>query len=201
MGTDHTRILPAGGAATDGTPPACAGPYDDQYLSGEGTIVQTEVGAYVTTPQLRVIQRHHAAEAYARFYAPLAVAAILVTFLPLYNDYSATYGAGAVSVSFGTVWDMAGRYGGDPARLGLAGLAVIVALLVRGAFVVRSALLPSVLAVLGAAVVVLVIAAPGTGPIWPGLAEGGYMAITVGGLIVLTSLAHAVHVGLVLRPD
>jgi hypothetical protein len=164
-------------------------------------MVQTEVGAYITKPELRAIQRHQAAEAYARFYAPLAVAAILVTFVPLYNDYAATSPGGGVTVTFGTVWDMAGRYGGDPARLGIVGLTVIVALLVRGAFVVQNAVLPAILAVLAGAVVVLVIAAPGTGPIWPGLADGGYAAITVGGLILATSLAHAIHLALFLPRD
>jgi hypothetical protein len=164
-------------------------------------MAQTGVGAYVTTPQLRVVQRHHAGEAYARFYAPLAVAAILVTFLPLYNDYATTTSGGELTVSFGSVWDMAGRPGGDPARIGILGLAVVVALLVRAAFVVHGPLLPAVLAVLAGAVVALVIAAPGTGPIWPGLADGGYAAITIGALIVLTSLAHAIHVGLFLPVD
>jgi hypothetical protein len=131
-------------------------------------------------------------ERYCLFYPPLAIGAVLLAPAPLFDDVH--IGAGR-TVSYGSVFAMAGRPGGDPAVAGIVVLVALVVLLAVVAFWPRpSPGLPAATAVLAAVVAVMLVAKPGTGSPTPGLSYAGTAGLLLMIVVVIVGAAHATHV-------
>jgi hypothetical protein len=140
------------------------------------------------------LDRAQVSERYARFYAPLAVVATVLGVMPIFNSVVTVDGRTVKVDTYGSLFDMAGRYSGDPAVVAIGLLAVLVTLLVvasvRGA---RSPALPLALAVVAALLVIMLLTKPGTGQPTPELSGAGTAGLVVGCWIVVLGVVHAIH--------
>lgn len=127
--------------------------------------------------------------AYGRFYAPIAVVALALSFLPLFDDVV----DGDIRTTYGTIWQMAGRNSGDPAVFGILLMLALIALLAVATVRVRSPRLPIAIAVDGALIVLMLISKPGTGSPTPSLSDSGTAALMIALGTVALALAHAAH--------
>jgi hypothetical protein len=120
--------------------------------------------------------------------------ATVLSVMPIFNTVVTVEGRTVAVDTYGSLLDMAGWSGSDPAVLALGLLAVLVTLLVvasvRGA---RSPALPFALAVLAAMLVVMLITKPGTGQPTPELSGAGTAGLVTGGWIAILGVVHAVH--------
>jgi hypothetical protein len=127
---------------------------------------------------------------YARFYAPLALSLIALAFAPLFEDVRAK----GITVTYGTVFAMAARPGGEPAVLGLlllGGLAVVlVVLAMRGG---DGPWLPLTSVGLELLVVLMLVTKPGTGTPAPDLSPFGRMGIALLVCGMLIGVWHLTH--------
>jgi hypothetical protein len=138
-------------------------------------------------------ERARVSEWYARFYAPLAVVSTVLSAMPIFNSVVTVDGHTVRVDTYGSLFDMANRRGGDPAVLALGLLAVLVALLVLASVRVRSRAVPLALAAVAALLVVMLITKPGTGHPTPELSGAGTAGLVVGCWIVVLGVVHAVH--------
>ena len=129
------------------------------------------------------------ADRYGRFYAPLALAAVLIPFFPLFDDVE----EGSSRHSYGTVFDMAGRRGGIVAVIGLLLVGVLVVLLSIAVFRVRSAVLPGALAVVGAVIAWMLVTKPGTGEPTPYLSYAGRAGLVLASCVIVIGAVHMIH--------
>lgn len=144
---------------------------------------------------------HRVSGTYRPFYAALAVASVALVFFPPFEDVQRGYPGHQWTVTYGTLFDMAGRPGGGPAVFGLLLFAVLVVLLlVAGAFRVPSAAVPGWIAGLGALLAVMLIAKPGTGHPTPDLSGAGRAGLALLFGIGALGLTHALHLTWAGRP-
>lgn len=129
-------------------------------------------------------------DAYARFYAPLAIVALALSAVPLYKPVQVSEG---VRRTFDTTWEMAGNHGGDPAVLGILLLVGLVTVMSVAAVRTKSAALPISIAVLSALIVTMILAKPGTGTPRPDLTNEAIIGVVFSVAIVAISIAHAAH--------
>lgn len=130
---------------------------------------------------------------YARFYAPLAIASVVLAVLPPFADVVETIGdTSTVTEHYGTLFDMAATSAGGPAVLALMLSATIVVLLAIAALrTVRSRWLPTWLAGLSGVVVLMLISRPATSH--PPLSDAGRADMAVASWVLAIGLLHAVH--------
>jgi hypothetical protein len=126
---------------------------------------------------------------YARLYGAIAVLALALSFMPLFEDVV----DGDLRTTYGSLWQMAGRPGGGPAVLGVLLLLGLIALLVVGTVGVRSAMLPIAVAVDALLIVLMLITRPGAGTPKPDLTGAGTAALVIALCAVAVSVAHAIH--------
>ncbi|MGH3387799.1 MAG: hypothetical protein ACRDOO_02875 [Actinomadura sp.] len=126
---------------------------------------------------------------YSRFYAPLAIASVIVSFLPLFDDVVTEN----ITSSYGTIWQMASRIGGQPAAVGIILMMLLVSMLAVASFRVRGPGLPVGIAVDAALITLMLITRPGTGDPTPGLAEGGVAGLVIALCAVALGIIHAAH--------
>ncbi|GAA4501022.1 hypothetical protein GCM10023191_050360 [Actinoallomurus oryzae] len=153
------------------------------------------------TEDVRSVQDGYAvADRYARFYPVMALGALALAFLPLFDDVTFNDGAATVRDTYGTVFDMARRPGGGPAVIGMALLFGLVAMLAVATFAPpRSAGLPSAIAVVAALIVLLLITKPGTDTPKPHLSDGGTVGLVLVICATVLGAAHAVHLTVLAR--
>jgi hypothetical protein len=128
------------------------------------------------------------AERFARFYAPLAIASAVVPVLRMFED---TTDGDGMTAHWGSLIDMAGRSGGDPARFGILLVGVLIALLIAASFRVRSAGLPIGIASVAAVMLIMLILKPGTGDLHPALADGGRAGLMLAVFTLVLAVVHA----------
>jgi hypothetical protein len=137
---------------------------------------------------------------YGRFYAPLAVAITALAFVPPFKDVVITYEHGTnLTVSYGTVFDMAARPAGGPAVLGIMLFAVLVVFLVAGALRDGSIALPIGIAILAALIALMLVTKPGTGTPTPALSDAGTAGLVLVVCTVVLAAAHAIHLSVLNR--
>ncbi|NIK57107.1 hypothetical protein [Kribbella shirazensis] len=125
--------------------------------------------------------REQLAAGYARLYAPLAVVSVVISFQPLLPG------------RYGTLWEMAGRPGGDPAILGVLLMGGLVVLLAYASFrPVTTAGVPVGIAVLAALIFVMLLTKPGAGSSPPSLTPFGDAAVAIAVCTFTLAVSHAV---------
>jgi hypothetical protein len=134
---------------------------------------------------------------YARLYGPLAVVSAILIFLPLIDDVVVVdSGGGSIRWDYGTLWEMAGNRGGEPAALGIILAVVLIVLLTVATFrTACSWALPTSIAVFSALVALMLLTKPGVGDPRPGLTSAGVAALVVAVCAGVLAIAHAVHAG------
>ena len=145
--------------------------------------------------------RSGVSDRYARFYAPLAIGSTAVAFLPLFDDVVVRDGDGKVehTTRYGTVFDMAGRSGGEPAVFGLLLLGVLVAALTYASFRARGALVPVMIAACAGLIALMLVTKPGTGTPTPPLSDAGVAGLVLALCALALGVAHAVHLSMLHR--
>ncbi|MGA8115004.1 MAG: hypothetical protein WCA46_15160 [Actinocatenispora sp.] len=147
----------------------------------------------------RIEQLEHEAAAdarvgrYTRFYPPMALLLLVLSFQPLLAEDPS-------SSEFGSVWHLAGRYGG-PALTGVLLFVVLVALLVLSSLHGRVGALPVLIAVFSVPIILLLVAKPETGHPSPDLSDSGLAGLVLTSGLFVLAVAHAVHVGVWRRRD
>ncbi|MFI5732068.1 hypothetical protein ACIA49_18230 [Kribbella sp. NPDC051587] len=119
-------------------------------------------------------------EGFARWYAPLAVMCIVLSFQPLLP-----------ADEFGTLWEMAGRGSGNPAAMGAVLMTVLILLLGYASF--RPAVptwIPVTIAVLSGVIAVMLLTKPGTGDEKPELTSFGDAAVAVAICTCVLAVSH-----------
>ncbi len=137
------------------------------------------------------VERARVSEWYARFYAPLAVVSTVLGVMPIFNSVVTVDGRTVRVDTYGSLFDMAGRRGGDTSVLAIGLLAVLVTLLVLASVRVRSPAVPLALAVVAGLLVVMLVAKPGTPRPAPELSGAGSAGLVVGCWIVVLGVVHA----------
>ncbi len=138
-------------------------------------------------PRLRIGVR------FAKLYAPLAVATVVVSSLDLYESIVQEVGSSRFTRRFGSVWELAWVDGGGVAGVGVALLlGLLVLLLKAGLNPGRGIGVPLGIAVLGAVCGLFVLLRVGIRPPLPELAAGGQATVAVAAMLVLTGTVHTV---------
>ncbi|AYY11367.1 hypothetical protein EF847_00160 [Actinobacteria bacterium YIM 96077] len=131
---------------------------------------------------------------YARLYAPLAALSATLSFTPILNDVVVEHGGGTESRrTFGTLWDMAGRSGGDPAALGIMLVGIFTALLVAATWRPTTLGLPVGIVVAGVPILLMLIVRPSTGSPTPDLSPYGVVGVVVIVSACLLAVVQAAH--------
>jgi hypothetical protein len=149
------------------------------------------------TPVLIIDRRRMISDRYGRFYAPLAVVMVFLAYLPLFNDVRED----DFTTSYGTIFTMAGRSGGNPAVLGLILFAGLIGVLAAASVVGRSVGPPIAIVVLGLLIALMLITKPGTGDPTPSLSDSGVAGLALVFLAVGLAVTHAIHVWVVPNQD
>jgi hypothetical protein len=134
---------------------------------------------------------------FAIAYIPLAIAAAVFSFLPLYQDVTVSFDDGTSLVDeYGSAWDMASRPAGGPAVFGLILLFAFAGLSLLAIWKPMARGIPRTLMGLSVAILLLVVLRPGTGSPKPALAGTAYSGVA---LCIMAVVVAAVHL-LVLGP-
>jgi len=126
---------------------------------------------------------------YARLYGSMAVLALTLSFMPLFDDVV----VGDVTTRYGSLWDMAGRNNAAPAGFGVILLLALVMLLAVAAFGARNPKLQVALAVNAALIFLMLLAKPGTGEPTPSLSGAGQAGVAIALCVTLLAIIHLVH--------
>jgi hypothetical protein len=129
---------------------------------------------------------------YGRLYAGLIPLCLAISFLPPFEEVTEDDFGG----DYGSIWDMAGRPGGGPARFGVVLLLALIAFLVAAAFRPRTQAWPVGLAMSTAVIVPMLLLKPGTGTPEPGLTGTGMAAVVVALGTTTIAIAHLWHLAL-----
>lgn len=110
---------------------------------------------------------------FARFYGPLAVVAVAMSFLPPYENVTIKHdGGGAIHHTYGTLWEMTTR--GAPAPIGVILLLTLAAFLVAATVPVSTGPgLPVGVGICAGLLGLMLVSRPGTGDPTPGLTDVG----------------------------
>ncbi|WP_405061456.1 hypothetical protein OG474_07355 [Kribbella sp. NBC_01505] len=127
-------------------------------------------------------------EGYVRWYAPLAVTCIVLSFQPILP-----------AERYGSIWEMTGRGGsGSPAAIGAVLMAGLIALLAHASFRPPTRLrVPAGIAVLSGLIAVMLITRPGVGKPRPELTSFGDAALAVA---ICTCVLAFFHLRRLMRP-
>ncbi|TQN31673.1 hypothetical protein FHX37_1592 [Haloactinospora alba] len=130
-------------------------------------------------------------DVFARFYGPLAVAALVMSFLPPFEEVQDKLaGSGTVRTTYGTLWEMAAR--GGPATLAVLVVLVLVTLLVVATVPVSDSRgLPVGIAACAGVLILMLILRPGTGEPTPGLTDAGVAELVVLVCCTVVAVVHA----------
>lgn len=141
-------------------------------------------------------ERDHGArsDAYGRFYAPIAVVTLALSFMPLFEDVVVKDESGSITSTYGSLLDMAGRDGGGPAALGLMLFVAFAALLSIAAVRVKNPPLPASIAVIAGLMLLMLITKPGTGDPTPDLTGSGVAGGVLMFITIVIAGTHAVHI-------
>jgi hypothetical protein len=149
----------------------------------------SQIDQQLSEERLAALERVVRFSGYARLYGSMAVLALALSFMPLFDDVV----VGDVRSTYGSLWDMAGRNSDAPAGLGIILLLALVALLSVATFGTRNPTLLVAIAVDAALIVLMLLTKPGTGEPTPSLSGAGQAGlVTALGAMVLT-ITHAVH--------
>lgn len=145
-------------------------------------------GAYPPAPP--PLQRADPLDGYARFYAALAVLTVVLTFQPLFARGGDD---GASVLPMLSLWDELAETGHSASVLGAFFFVLLTAVLVAGAFGLRSVGVAVGIALAAVVLVVLILARPGYGEPTPDLTSWGQIGVVVGIIGVLLAVGHALH--------
>ncbi|PSL03602.1 hypothetical protein CLV30_10783 [Haloactinopolyspora alba] len=132
-------------------------------------------------------------DGYARLYGPIAVAALGLVFMPIFDDQRVDLADGTIDRSFGTLWETAARVNGGPAVLGIVLALVLMTLCLVATFRPRSAGTPAGIAVVCVPVIVMLITKPRAGDPAPDLSAAGSAALAVVVFTAVLATTHAAH--------
>lgn len=135
------------------------------------------------------IAEHRLTDRYARFYAPFAVLAVVLSFMPLLNDTT----DGNIKAQWGTIWNMAARPGGAPAQLAILLMAALVVLLILATLGNPAPVLPILIASDAALIFLMLLTKPGTGTFNPTLTHAGNADLALSAAIALTATLQAIQ--------
>ncbi|HLS14837.1 MAG TPA: hypothetical protein VK095_10020 [Beutenbergiaceae bacterium] len=129
---------------------------------------------------------------YAVLYGPLTIAAIVLSFFEVFEPIQRDHYTGY----FGSLWEIAARPAGEPARLGLLfGAITIVLIWVSVIPKLRTAVIPAIVAAIAASCTLLLIIRPATGDPKPDLTPSGtallVIAISVTAVAVVQCVDYA----------
>lgn len=133
--------------------------------------------------------RDRIADRYARFYAPMALANLMLVAFPPVDDVDRD----DVHLHFGSLFAMAGRANGELAVYALALLAALVTFLVAASFRARTTLLPVLIVALAAVLVLVLATRPGSGRIEAPLSSAGVAWLLLGIATMAIGIVHVVH--------
>ncbi|MGH3656419.1 MAG: hypothetical protein ACRDUA_07150 [Micromonosporaceae bacterium] len=137
--------------------------------------------------------RRTVSDAYARFYAAMALGALVLLFLPILSDVVVKDDGSTMTQRYGTLWEMSDNTGGESAVLGILLVAGFVVLLAMASVQVRAPGHPISIAVTAFILFLMVVGKPGTGEPTPDLAAGGIAGAVLCVAAVGTAVVHAVH--------
>jgi hypothetical protein len=129
---------------------------------------------------------------FARLYGPMALLFVMSSFLPFYATVTVHEEYGTRTATYGSLWDMPG----DVAVAAGMVLAALVILLLVATFRRVGAGVPTSIAVLAAAIVVLVLSKPGTGDPTPPMTDTGKAGIALACCTFVLAAVHALAVKL-----
>ena len=121
----------------------------------------------------RRLRDRRLADAYARFYAPMAVLGAVLAFLPIFDDVVVKDGTSTYHATYGTLWEMAAQDGGGPAVVGLLLVGGLIVLFGLGAFGKGGPALGWGVVTIAALIVLMLLTKPGTGTPAPDLSIAG----------------------------
>lgn len=141
------------------------------------------------------LARDRVSDVFARFYGAFAVAALVLSFLPPFEDVQEELaGGGTIHTTYGTLWEMAARGGAAP-------LAVVVVLVLVTFLVVATVRandsrgVPVAIAVCAGLLTLMLILKPGAGDPTPGLSDAGIAELAVLVCCTIVAVIHAIHGG------
>jgi hypothetical protein len=127
---------------------------------------------------------------YARLYGPMAVLFVALSFLPLFDNVVSDN----LITRYGTIWEMAGRNGGDPAVFGIFLMMALVGMLVTATFRVRGGPgLPLAIAADAGLIALMMLSKPGTGEPTPDLSDSGMAGLAIVLSTIVLACVHALH--------
>jgi hypothetical protein len=149
----------------------------------------TEVSLEHRVAELERAADRGRSDRFARFYAPIAVVLVALSGLPPFNDVIDE----DVTVTYGTLWDMARRTAGDPAVFGLILLGILVALLGLATLRVPTPGLLAGITVTSALIILMLLTKPGTGEPVPELSGVGVAGLVIVAGTALMAMVHALQ--------
>jgi hypothetical protein len=143
------------------------------------------------------LRRRKLSDVYARFYAPIAVVILALTFMPLFEDVVIEdNGEVVLTVTYGSLWELVGRDRGGSAATGLMLVLLFVGLLALASVRVKTDGLPIGIAVTAVLILLMLIGKPGTGDPTPELSGSGVAGAVLALLAIVIVVIHAVHLAL-----
>lgn len=139
------------------------------------------------------LERRRAFSGYARLYGGVSVVALFLLFLPVLEDVREREDGTVYNYDYGTLWEMAGDQGGDPAILGILLALALVGLTAVAAFRPYSVGLPVAITVVAGLIVLMLIFRPGTAEPVPGLTPEGNAGLALSIGVGCLAIAHALH--------
>jgi hypothetical protein len=138
----------------------------------------------------RQLHKRRYADAYARFYAPMALLGAMLVFQPIFDDVVVKDGTSTFTSTYGTLWEMAGQDAGGPAVVGLVLVFGLIALLGVGAFGKGGSGLGWGVFGVATLIVLMLLTKPGTGTPTPDLSIAGKAGLGLGLAALLIGAIH-----------
>lgn len=136
-------------------------------------------------------RRGSALRGYAHVYAPMAIVALSVIFVPLFDSVQED----GYTRTFSSEWEMAGESGGGISVLAIMLMVALVVLLLMATFRPPGTLgVPVGISAIALVEVVMLLAKPGTGSPKPDLSSAGHIVVTLGLGLCILGIVHAIHI-------
>lgn len=132
-------------------------------------------------------------DGYARLYAPLALVALGLVFLPMLEDVVVETETSTYSSHYGTLWETAAEPNGGPAVFAIVLAFALMGLCLAATFRPLVAGLPVGVSVVSALVILMLVTKPGTGDPQPDLTDAGTASLAIAVFALLLGVVHAVH--------